>query len=232
MASYAYVRPYSPAPVGGPVVVATIGTSVLRGGEFTNPGYYYGNGGWRPTAFAAMTTAGMQPDFIGDILCSADGVSNAGTSHGGHGGSTSAQWISSIFASWQAALTKTPHVICIETGPNDADDATDGAKVCQIADMAAAAYPRAALLVATRAHPLVAGQPNAGATHAAKVRTDVAARKQAGMHITLVEQFDAYGDQYWRFIGDDPHPNRRGYLMLGELWGRHLVALASGSAGA
>ena len=228
MASYAYARPYSPAPAAGPTVVATLGDSVLRGAEPMGGGQYAYRGGWRPYAFAAMTTAGMAPDFIGDILCSIDGVSNAGTSHGGHGGSTSGQWISSIFASWQAALTKTPHIICVAIGHNDADDNTDGAKVCQIADLAAAAYPRAALLVATRGRTLVAGQPNAGSTHAAKVRADVATRKAYGMHISLVDVWEAMGSQYWKFLGDDPHPNALGYRIEGDVWSRHLLAKKNG----
>jgi lysophospholipase L1-like esterase len=183
-------------------------------------------GGWRVPAFSAMTAAGQAPNFIGGLTNASETppVTGAGTGHNGNNGSSSAQWVSSFYATYQPGLSATPHIITIATGANDADTVGGGQDVGALIDLAAASYPLAAILVGTRTQ----ATGGAGATHAAQVRTEVANRRQNGMHVTLVDQWAAFGSYTHRYLGDGLHFTPAGYAVLGELWGRYMTALAAG----
>ena len=226
MAQYAYVRPFCSAPIGGPTVFATIGDSQLRGAE-PSAASFIRRGGWKPYAFAAMTSAGQNPDFQGQILNSTDGVTTCGTSHGGVEGATSANWVGTYYATWKAALTATPHIVAISLGANDADSAAAAASIATLTDTVAADYPLASILVSTR--PKATAVPNFGSLHRAQVISDVAARRANGMHVTLVDQWPVVD---LRNMPDLLHCDKVGYRLLGDLWSGYLIALANGLAAA
>lgn len=210
-----------------------MGDSIERGAVPANGSFLY-RGGLRSTAYAMMTTAGMQPDFRGHLLNADESpaVTDAGIGHGGSNGSSSATWVASLFATWQTAMTGiTPHIIRIALGANDGPLAADAANLATLVDTVAAAYPRAALLVGTRTQTF--GLPGAsGILHRNQVLSDMATRKARGMHVNVVDCWDAFGDYTHRYLGDGLHFTPAGYVILGDLWGRNLIALANGLASA
>lgn len=230
MAQYAYVRPYSPAPAGGPTVVWTIGDSITRGAEPVGPpsswSYIY-RGGWRSYAFAAMTAAGQAPNFIGGLSNASEtpAVTNAGTGHNGNNNTSSNSWLNTNFAAYQPGLSATPHIITIATGANDEDSDNAALEFASLVDLAATTYPRAVILAATRTQQ----RPTVGATHRTKVLSEMAIRRARGMHVTVVDQWPEVDV---RNMPDGVHLDPVGYRILGDLWGRYLTALANGLAGA
>lgn len=228
VANYQYVRPFCTAPAGGPTIVAPIGTSIDRGAVAVLPSGFVYHGGWRSTAFAAMTTAGMNPDFRGDQLNSAESpaVTTAGLSHGGHNGSDSKQWRDSIFATWQAALAVTPHVVAIGLGANDPDNVTYAGYYGEVIDLIAAAYPRAMILCGTRTRQWPA---SLGQTWVTQVALEVSTRRARGMHVKYVDLWDGLGTGYASLLSDGLHFTDAGYVALGNVWGRELVSLNGGA---
>lgn len=227
MFNFGRVKPYRAAPVGGPTVVYCIGDSICHGAEPVADGLggwtYNYRGGWRSWLFAAMTAAGAAPNFIGPQLNASEipPVTNAGTGHGGFNGSTGHNWYGTYWATYQAGLSATPHLILISVGTNDTDAAATSTDFCRLMDLAAANYPLAHILMATPPPTATAGLL---ATQAAQTRLEVAARVRAGMHVQLVDMYTDAG-LLPAEVPDTIHPNAAGYQKMGIAWSNAVIPL-------
>ncbi len=215
---YGYVRPYSAVPAGGPLVFWPIGDSITRG---TN-----GAAGWRHWLYVAAVAAGVSPAFVGALLNSDDGLSDAvaGHAHNGNNGAFGTTWYSTYFDFYLPYVTPSyipvaPNVIGIAVGANDTDDAAHAIDFCRLMDKAAAAFPLANVLFATRTWATA----DTGA-QAAQVRLEVARRRAQGMNVTLVDAH-ALGPRGIAGTTDGLHPGDEGYRVLGDLWTAALLPL-------
>jgi hypothetical protein len=228
MTAHGYIRPYSAAPPGGPTKVWLIGDSETRGMVF-NPatGQYECRGGWRPALFQELVTIGADPDFVGHVLNSDDGVTTAGTAHSGANNSHGTVWYSSYFDTYAPgiAVGGNPHIVGIAVGTNDNDDEATATDFSRLVDKAAAAFPRANILMATAPISSTPGQFDA---QAAQVRLEVAARKALGMHVDLVD-IHAEADLRNGGWSDGLHGSDLGYGLIADVWIRAFLRLLAPS---
>lgn len=221
MATLGYTSTYRATARGANAVIWTIGDSITRGAVPRGGAFIY-EGGWRRFPYQRLVALGRTPTMVGGLLNSADGLATsvAGTSHNGNNGSSAAQWVSSIYATYQPGLGATPTIITIALGANDSDTVGSGQSVGAVIDLAIASYPLANVLVATRT-PTAAGSSS---TINGQIAAEVTARIRAGKHVQLVDQFAAVATVD---LPDGLHPASPVYKKLGDLWTNAIVPLAA-----
>lgn len=226
MSAFGYIRPYSCAPAGGPVKVFWCGDSMQVHGAIADPdapggtGFDY-HGGVRTHVYAALTDAGVQPDFRGSVSNATEvsgAVTGAGDSHSGLNNSHGTVWLSTYFDQLAPALFPTaadyPHIVAFAVGTNDNDDAATATTYCGLMDKAVEYFPRASILFATPANTWTPGDYDAAS---AQIRIEVATRKARGMNVDIVD-VHRHAVLTHDELSDGVHGNDRGYAKLGGVW--------------
>lgn len=201
----------------------TIGDSITLG-QINNASstVQWWQAGWRKWVYQHLLWMGFSPVMLGGIDDRLIGLADdvAGRWQNGLGGSSSAQWRDTHFATYNAALGATPDVITVALGANGTNVVSNGTAVGQVLDLAIAAYPAAKILCANRtprwdqSSDVVNGQ----------IATEVATRAAAGKLVTLVDQFAALTTAD---MPDGLHPDSDGYKKLGVVWSAAVMAAVS-----
>lgn len=193
-------------PDGGPVNVWFLGDSITHGAIWNGATFDY-QGSFRCRTFAAMTAAGLNPNFIGNLLNSADGVSCAGTAHTGINNASPANWDGSYFATYAPDIGATPDLVVVLLGANGADDDTQAGYVYGVVTQALEMWPNCSVALMTM---FKCGSPatdwevfNAGLRTRAKNDPRVFIVEQAGA-LTLAD------------LSDGLHPTASGYYKLAD----------------
>jgi lysophospholipase L1-like esterase len=226
---------YSNVPHGGPTKIAFLGDSITQGYTPALPGPTFTfTTGFRQYVWAAMTAAGMNPAALGYIQDSYFSVSNtlAGGWENGLSGTNFGDWLpvsmggagSNYFqGTVQPAIVAqgVPNIVVYMLAANANNSDAAAAGTMQVADLIAAAWPLANLIVCSRTPKTseASDAVNAG------ILSRVLARQALGKHMSFFDVFPLI-DTSTADLGDGLHPTALGYAKIGKALGAAVVDLA------
>lgn len=197
---------FDPCPATGPCKILPLGDSITDGIGFS--------GGYRVQLFHLALEDDHEITFVGGSMngpSMVDGVTFP-KAHEGHSGWTISQ-IDGIVPS--PALNPEPNIILLHIGTNDMYQTPSGApdRLGTLIDQIVQELPDTLLVVSTIIPlPSSSGPVN---TFNAAVPGVVNARKDAGKHVLLVDQFTGFPTNE---LGDGVHPNQAGYSRMAGVW--------------
>ncbi|HEY3496657.1 MAG TPA: SGNH/GDSL hydrolase family protein [Polyangiaceae bacterium] len=197
---------FDPCPASGPCKILPLGDSITDGIGFS--------GGYRVELFHLALEDDKEITFVGGSMngpSMVDGVTFP-KAHEGHSGWT-IQQIDGIVPS--PALTPDPNIILLHIGTNDMYQNPNGApdRLGTLIDQIVQELPDTLLVVSNIIPlPMSASAVN---TYNAAVPGIVNARKDAGKHVVLVDQFTGFPTNE---LGDGVHPNQAGYARMARAW--------------
>jgi hypothetical protein len=197
---------FDPCPATGPCKILPLGDSITDGIGFS--------GGYRVELFSRALADDKEITFVGGSMNGPQMVDGQTfpRAHEGHSGWT-IQQIDGIVP--DPALGVAPHIVLLHIGTNDMYQSPSGApdRLGALIDQIVAELPDALLVVSTIIPlPMSSGPVN---TFNAAVPGVVNARKDAGKHVLLVDQFTGFPTNE---LGDGVHPNEAGYARMAGVW--------------
>jgi hypothetical protein len=197
---------FDPCPATGPCKILPLGDSITDGIGFS--------GGYRVELFSRALADDKEITFVGGSMNGPQMVDGQAfpRAHEGHSGWT-IQQIDGIVP--DPALGVAPHIVLLHIGTNDMYQSPNGApdRLGALIDQIVAELPDALLVVSTIIPlPMSSGPVN---TFNAAVPGVVNARKDAGKHVLLVDQFTGFPTNE---LGDGVHPNEAGYARMAGVW--------------
>ncbi len=204
-------------------------------------------GGYRQELFNSLTAAGFSFEFVGSqTTYPSDSLKSAGQQcHEGHNAYTIQQIIDGVKTSnW---LSVNPDIVLLHIGANDVlntDAATAPDRLDALIGEILAQKPNAKVIVAKIiGGSTVTNASNATAydagivTYNAAIEQKVAARAQAGEHVSLVDMYSILNINHQAdskgtiLFADISHPNQTGYDLMGDTWAGAIKAVATPEPG-
>jgi lysophospholipase L1-like esterase len=204
-------------------------------------------GGYRQELYNNLTTAGYSFKFVGSqTTYLSDTLKAVGQQcHEGHNAYTIQQIINGVKTSnW---LGVNPDIVLLHIGANDvlnADAATAPDRLDALIGDIFAQKPNVKIIVAK----IIGGSTVTNASNAtaydagivaynAAIEQKVAARAQAGEHVSLVDMYSLLNINHQAdmqgniLFADISHPNQTGYNVMGDTWAGAIKAVATPEPG-
>lgn len=226
---------YHPCPVSGACKVMPFGDSITDGYNADTPG------GYRVELFRLAHAAGKDITFVGSGQNGPDTVDGVPFphQHEGHSGWTIApaggrSGISTLVASTMPQFK--PHVVLLMIGTNDAIDNYDmpnaPKRLGDLLDSIYALLPTVMILVAQPIPGRDDGSKGDDTALSARIKTFcdavpaiAKARADQGKHIQVVDMNTPFAPSKASLLEDQWHPNKAGYVLLGQRWYAALESL-------
>lgn len=198
---------FDPCPAAEPCKVLPLGDSITFGLGLP------GGGAYRIELFALAVADGKSMTFVGSQSNGPDTVAGKPfpKEHDGYSGFTIQQIADMI----PDKLAPAPHIVLVHLGTNDMYLSPAGAeqRLGALIDEITTALPDSLLVVSTIIP--FPGNPNVDAFNAA-LPAQVDARKAAGKHVLLVDQFTGFPVE--ELLEDKVHPDVDGYARMAGVW--------------
>lgn len=189
-------------------------------------------GGYRIELFRLANVDNHAISFVGSASNGPDTVDGTPfpKSHEGHGGYTISNIptrnANGIFPFAEPSIRAYhPHIILLMIGTNDINGNMDVGnapnRLGQLLDEIHSVDPEVFVVLGQIVPSQSDGTNQAIASYNAAIPALVAARREQGRHITLVDMYSAFSDnpnykQAW--LGDNLHPNEAGYAKMAQVW--------------